>query len=60
MPTLSLVQFVCEYNAAHTVVTPGPTPDGWVQLVPSWGDGSSKVFDTMVCATAWYDEANPF
>lgn len=51
---------MCDNNPEHTVVTAGPTPDGWVQLVPSWGDGSGKYFDTMLCATMWYESETPF
>jgi hypothetical protein len=60
MPTQSLLQYVCDNNPAHIVVTIGPTPDGWVQMVPSWGDGSSKFFDTMTCAGEWYTAETPF
>lgn len=55
-----LVKYVCDNNATHVMITSGPTPDGWVQMVPSWGDGSGKNFDTMACASTWYDANTPF
>jgi hypothetical protein len=60
MSTQSLVRFICDNDPTHNVMTPGPSPDGWIQMVPSWGDGSNKNFDTMTCATLWYESENPF
>lgn len=58
MALTPLVRYVCDHDANHEVLTDGSMPAGWIQMSTSF-NGQPMVFDTIDCASDWYNEHNP-